>query len=71
MRMFIFAVFLSFGFISAHAEQTLPLFGSEAAGVVDVAQQQASLSDTINCVDETCPIQRKAVIQAPEQDPQP
>jgi hypothetical protein len=71
MRMLIASVFLGALFSSAQAGESLPLFGSEASGIVEVTQQQASLTESEACVDQTCPTPRKAVIHAAAQDIQP
>ena len=63
MRMLNVSVILALMAIAANADQKLPLFGSEASGVVKISpktEQQASLSAANMCVDAICPGSIKA-----------
>ena len=78
MRILIVAACLGFMALAAHADQALPLFGSEAAGVVQVSQeqlsptsQQVSLTEQNGCLDQTCPNSPTAAIHQPAPKTQP
>ncbi len=63
MRMLNIPVILFLMATTAFADQKLPLFGSEASGVVKISpktEQQASLSAANMCVDAICPSSIKA-----------
>ena len=74
MRMLNILAILALMASAAQADQKLPLFGSEASGVLKISsktQQQASLETQIQCLAATCPTTPKADIRPNTQGKQP
>lgn len=74
MRMLNILAFLALMVSAAQADQKLPLFGSEASGVLKISpktQQQASLESETMCMQTTCPTAPKANVLPIKQGKQP